>query len=374
MNLPRPLSHSSISMYGECPLKYKLKYVDGIPEKPKHFFSFGQSVHKALEFFYKVEALPAPSLEELLKNYRENWVTLGYRDQAQEAEYFQQGKDILAGYHRRHAAAFRIPYSVEYDFQFTVDGVPVTGKVDRIDRQEDGRFCVVDYKTGKALTAGRVAQDAQLTMYQLACESLLGAEVARLTFYHLPTHHEHSVGRRSQEQLEELRARIKRTAEAIIAERFEAKPSENSCRWCDFKAHCPVFSSAPAPVPAADELAALIDKFGELTARRAELDGETAGVKAALLDILRRKGYVRAFGARFEVQRCGAEKFEFSEANKKKVLHLIKAAGLYESVLAPSAPLIQKLLADPGADAELRAALRALGVPVEASDLKVTPL
>ena len=57
-------------MYNECPLRYKLKYVDNIPEKPKHFFSFGQSVHKALEFFYTVKALPAPTLAELLESYK----------------------------------------------------------------------------------------------------------------------------------------------------------------------------------------------------------------------------------------------------------------------------------------------------------------
>ena len=48
----RALSHSSISLYLECPQKWKFKYVDKIPEKPRHFFSFGQSCHEALEFFY----------------------------------------------------------------------------------------------------------------------------------------------------------------------------------------------------------------------------------------------------------------------------------------------------------------------------------
>jgi hypothetical protein len=37
VKLPRPLSHSSISLYNECPQKYKFKYVDKIPEKPGPF-------------------------------------------------------------------------------------------------------------------------------------------------------------------------------------------------------------------------------------------------------------------------------------------------------------------------------------------------
>ena len=51
MKLPRPLSHSSITLYNECPQKYKFRYIDAVPEKPRHFFSFGRSVHSALEPF-----------------------------------------------------------------------------------------------------------------------------------------------------------------------------------------------------------------------------------------------------------------------------------------------------------------------------------
>lgn len=367
-------------MYRECPLRYKLKYVDNIPEKPKHFFSFGQSMHKALELFYAVKALPAPSCDELLRGYQESWISVGYRDQVQEQEYFQEGKDILREYHRRHAPDFRIPFSVEYDFHMEVDGVPVTGKVDRIDRLEDGRLAVLDYKTGKALAAARIQEDAQLTMYQLACESLLQAEVGRLTFYHLPSHKEHSVERRPQDKVEELRRRIVETAEGITARRFDPQPAEKSCKWCDFKAYCPIFGNAsPGAAPAAasgaeDELAALIDRYGELRQRQAEVESETARVKEAILAILRSKGYVRAFGARYEILRSGSDKWDFPEHNKKKVLHALKSAGLYERILAPSAPLIQKLLNDPGTEPDLRAALRELGSRVEASELKVTPL
>jgi putative RecB family exonuclease len=377
MDLPRPLSHSSISLYHECPFKYKLKYVDKIPEKPKHFFSFGQSMHKALEFFYGGKALPAPSREALLQSLKENWISVGYRDQAQEAEYFQQGRDILVRYHEEHADGFQIPLHVEYDFQMTVDGVPVVGFVDRIDRLEDGRLSILDYKTGKKLAVDRIETDAQLTMYQMGCETQLGCEVGRLTFYHLPSLKPHSVGRRPEAQVAELRRKIVDTATAIVAERFDPKPSENACRWCDYKVFCPIFTKQPvaASVSAVDgDLAALIDRYGDIVARLAEAEREAMGVKAAILSILRSKGYVRAFGARYEIQRSGVEKVEFPESNKKKVIRLLKDAGLYEQVLAPSGPLIQKLLADPGADADLRFALRGLGARVEPSELKVTPL
>src|SRR5271157_4096568 len=98
----RPLSHSSITMYLECPQKYKFKYIDKLPEKPKSFFSFGRSVHTALEFFYNVTSLPAPSLERLLGHYKENWVPEGYVDSEEEARYFSEGERILREFYKKH--------------------------------------------------------------------------------------------------------------------------------------------------------------------------------------------------------------------------------------------------------------------------------
>src|SRR5271155_1130797 len=110
----RPLSHSSISMYMECPQKYKFKYVDRLPEKPKHFFSFGQSVHKALEFFYDVQTLTHPGLDELLSYFEKNWRAEGYKDAEQEAAYKLEGRKILGDFYEKNAPTFKPPFFVEY--------------------------------------------------------------------------------------------------------------------------------------------------------------------------------------------------------------------------------------------------------------------
>jgi hypothetical protein len=64
-------------------------------------------------------------------------------------------------------------------------------------------------------------------------------------------------------------------------------------------------------------------------------------------------------------------KWEFMD--KKKVLEIIKKAGVYDQVLAPSAPLVTKLV-ETGADADLRARLTELGERVESPELKLKPL
>lgn len=379
MKLPRPLSHSSITLYNECPQKYKFKYVDKIPEKPRHFFSFGQSVHLALEYFYGPKEPKAPSLEDLLKHYREIWVKPGYRDENQEAEYFEEGRQILTRFYDKHAKSFHVPFSVEYNFNFEYEGVPLTGKVDRIDKLPDGRLSILDYKTGKKLAAGRLDIDAQLTMYQFACESQLGAEVGELIFYHLPTLKEHRTVRRDKPLVKELTSRIVETAEGITKDRFDPKPTENVCRWCDYKPLCPIYKDQYAGMPAVaakpsgePELAALVDKYGDALAKIEEAKAEAAAAAKELSAALKKKNYVRAFGDRFEVASSPAVKWEFLD--KKKVLEMLKKAGLYEKVLAPSAPLVNKLVEDKTLDADLRARLTEIGERVESTELKLKGL
>ena len=378
MKLPRPLSHSSISLYGECPQKYKFRYIDLIPEKPRHFFSFGRSVHSALEFFYGVKTPVPPTFEDLLKNYKEIWVAEGYRDQSQEAEYFEEGKRILKAFHEKHSKDFHVPLAVEYGFDFEIEGVPVKGFVDRVDKLPDGRLAVVDYKTGKKLATGRLEVDAQLTMYQYACETLLGAEVGDLIFYHLPTLKEHRASRRGAQLVDELKSRVVTTAEAITKEKFEPKPDEMVCRWCDYKPICPIFKDqyagvgmAPAKAKTEPELALLVDAYGDAQAKveLAKKEADKAGKELAAM--LKKKNYVRAFGASYEVALSSAVKWEFMD--KKKVLEIIKKAGVYDKVLAPSAPLVTKLVEE-GADADLRARLTELGERVESPELKLKPL
>jgi len=379
LKLPRPLSHSSITLYNECPQKFKFKYVDKIPEKPKHFFSFGQSVHLALEWFYGGTVAKAPSLEDLLKHYREIWVKPGYRDENQEADYFEEGRQILTRFHDKHAKSFHVPFSVEYNFNFEYEGVPLTGKVDRIDKLPDGRLSILDYKTGKKLAAGRLDIDAQLTMYQFAAESQLGMEVGELIFYHLPTLKEHRTIRRDKPLVKELTERIVATAEGITKDRFDPKPTENACRWCDYKPICPIYkdqyAGMPAPIakPSGEpELAALVDKYGDALAKVEAAKAAAASAAAELAAALKKKNYVRAFGERFEVSAAPAVKWEFQD--KKKILEILKAAGSYEAILAPSAPLVNKLIEDKATDGDLRARLTELGERVETTDLKLKGL
>lgn len=226
-------------MFAECPAKWKYRYVDRVPSKPKHFFSFGNSIHKPLEFMYSGDK--CPSLKAVLKSYQDNWLSAGYKDAKSQADAKVEGEKIITTFYKRHAKSWRKPLFVELKFDFTVGHVRVTGFIDRLDTDKKGGLHVIDYKTGRALDAGRAPGDPQLTLYQMAVESLGMGKVVALTLYHVPSLKAHSSKRHGDTLVAALTAKILDTAKKINAEEFGPTPSENACRWCDYKNLCPVW-------------------------------------------------------------------------------------------------------------------------------------
>lgn len=402
----RPLSYSSMSMYRECPRKYKFKYVDRIPEKPKYFFSYGRSIHDALEFFYNPELMVAPTVEELVKYFHDHWVSEGYRDGAQENEKREEGEVLLREFHAKHEPGWAPPFHAEYGFNVVVGGVPVTGKVDRIDRLEDGSVSILDYKTGKTFKKGRIEEDQQLSMYQMCCEQALEVKVGELVLYHLPSLTEHKVGRRPGKQIDALTKQVRSTAQNILDAAFEPTPSENACRWCDYQALCPVFSdeaprrqaqgraprpSEPAALPAADpaptaqsvrtfgagdnvkdRIAGLIDRLGELEEQKARIEPEARRLREELEALLRENRYVRAFGKNHQVVLNSTLAWTFPD--KEKFLRAVKDLGLYDRILIPGAQKVHALLDDPKLGERERETLRALARKAERGALEIKRL
>ncbi|MBI5242949.1 MAG: PD-(D/E)XK nuclease family protein [Elusimicrobia bacterium] len=450
--LPRPLSHSAIQTYLRCPQKWKLKYVDKKEEKPRYFFSFGKTLHLALEFFYKAKALPPPSLEELLKAYYAHWISEGYASLKQEEQYRAEGVRILEEYYRKNAAAFKIPFFVEYEYRFHLrhdlkirdakgaefeleiarhlrrfrveaeylQPVPIIGVVDRIDKTEDDRLDIVDYKTGKAFDLDRVREDPQLTMYQMACEEKLGLLVGKLILYHLPSQTPFSVERRGEAAVLALKdtivaaaalirrgmAKLKGAAESpeaeqlglglgkaapaaerapgaggcedAVPEEFKPYAEDTKCSWCDFKPFCPEWKhlfakQAPCEqAPALEselQLAKLVDQYGRLKDEVHALEAKAEDVKKEIVGNLREKRYVRAFGEAYEVSLHDEEKWDFQD--REKVLETVRRAGYWDKIVSPMVSLVQKLMNDPNLPIDLRERLSRLGHKTRHGALRV---
>jgi len=174
------LSYSKFSLYKNCPRNYKRIYIDRIAPKPRHFFAIGLTIHETMEDFYTYDGIrKEPTYKYLIKRYKENWHSFGYKDKKQEEEYFNMGLEWLEKWYPEFAKGkWRRAYKVEPYFEVPFEGEKIgkghlmVGFIDRIEENPDGTFSIYDYKTDPILrTQEEVDQDLQLTIYYWVCTS-----------------------------------------------------------------------------------------------------------------------------------------------------------------------------------------------------------
>ena len=345
----KPLSHSSIGMYLDCPLRYKLVYVDGLETEEKYYFSFGNSLHKALAFFYDTKVPHPPLLEELLKFYQDNWEKEGYENEEQEKEYFEYGKQILTEFYNKHIKDYHIPLAVERRFNFQVEGIPVTGYIDKIEKLPSERVEIVDYKSDREpFELDQLRKNSQLSIYQMAVEKSFGLEVERLTLYHLRSQTPFSIESHSQEQIKVMRNRIVEVAEAIQKQEFEPKRG-NYCP-CEFPQFCPYYrhqymTEEEKRIKAFPEIKIeqVVEEYGELKLKYKELDVKEKELKEVLTNYFEKKGVREVLGGRHRVFQVINKKVEYDEGEVRKIL---EPQGLWERVVSLDEKMLRELLKD----------------------------
>jgi putative RecB family exonuclease len=217
------LSYSSISTYETCPAKFKFQYEERLPTTSSPALAFGDSLHRALHRFHDRPVPVAPTLEELHELLQNEWVSEGYRDSAEEQLYLDHGRQVLTEYHRENASTFRIPAALEFRFTVEVEGVQLSGIIDRMDRIPGGGYEIIDYKTSRRLPPKAVVdRDLQLSLYWLAAREIWGIEPERLTLYYLLPGQRMTTFR-TPADADELRRRIATVAERVAAGMFEPR-------------------------------------------------------------------------------------------------------------------------------------------------------
>jgi RecB family exonuclease len=326
------LSYSSINTYETCPAKYRFQYEDRLPTGTSPALSFGDVLHRTLYRFHNRPVPVAPSLDELFEMLDGEWTEDGFRDPSEQQLYLDHARQILADYHRTNADSFRIPAALEFRFVVEVEGVQLSGMIDRMDRIPGGGYEIIDYKTNRRLPPKAVVdRDLQLSLYYLAAKEIWGIEPERLTLYYLLPGQRMSTFR-TPADADELRRRIATVAERIAAGMFE--PRQNPlCDWCDFQQVCPLYrhryeKEQGDPTPKMTEL---VDEWIALKREDWERYRRLEELRGLINAFCEEHGYRRLYGS--DGSAIDRRPVHVTSADPARVREILEPLGSWEDVL-----------------------------------------
>lgn len=252
------MSYTTLCKYLRCPVSFYYENILKVPFLKNDALAFGSAVHYALERMFrdmKERKGVFPSLEEIITIFNNSL----YSERASftDVQYdrrTEQGHNIITEYYNRYINEFSTNVEVELKIpRYMLDGVPVTGKIDKIEL--DGDNCkVIDYKTGDpdksatALTAAPNENDPlggdywrQMVFYKILMENYpdknwivtmgmfdyieKGRKTGQFRQIHIPMF--------TQDE-EIVRRQLKDTYARIMNHEFDKGCGKEDCHWCNF--------------------------------------------------------------------------------------------------------------------------------------------
>ena len=268
-SFPSSLSPSRANDFLTCPLMYRLRNIDRIPEAPSAAAVRGSLVHRVLEWLFDTPAADRtlPTAQQLLVRAWDELLVrepdsaaalitdLGGAGSTQEetARVLAAADPLLAGYFALENPSRLDPHACEMAVAADVgDGLTIRGFVDRVDRTESGDVRIVDYKTGKSPRAGYEGKAMfQMRFYALTWWRMTGNVPRLLMLLYLGdrqslTYEPESADLLATERkIHSIRQAISTAATSGV---FTPKPSR-LCDWCSFQHLCPTKGGLTPPMP-----------------------------------------------------------------------------------------------------------------------------
>ena len=255
------LSPSRASDFMACPLLYRFRVIDRLPEKPGSAATRGTVVHSVLERLFdlpaaervpeQAHALLQPEWERLVEAEPE--VAGLFSDDEGRDAWLASAAGLLDTYFALEDPTLLEPAERELFVECDLEsGLRLRGYVDRLDVAPTGALRVVDYKTGRAPREGFEAKAMfQMRFYALVLWRLRGQVPRLLQLLYL--------GSGEVLRYEPDEADLRATERKVVAlwaaiqratEQGDWRPNPSKlCDWCDHQALCPAFGGTPPELP-----------------------------------------------------------------------------------------------------------------------------
>ena len=271
------LSPSRASDFLTCPLLFRFRQIDRLPERPSSAAVRGTLVHAVLEDLYDL-----PAAERTVESARSMLLPTWHRLLAEDprlavaldpeadfplvdsnvapvltdgqlAAWITAAEPLIESYFELENPQRLEPRAREMRVAVQLEGgPPLRGIIDRVDVAPDERVRVVDYKTGRSPGQGFEQRSLfQMRFYALMLWRLNGTIPSRLQLIYLGDSQVLTYDPTEDELVsfeKTLRALWTTITRVAAQGNWQAKESR-LCGWCDHHAKCPAKGGTPPPLP-----------------------------------------------------------------------------------------------------------------------------
>ncbi len=255
------LSPSRAGDFLTCPLLYRFRVIDRLPEPPSPAAARGTLVHAVLERLFDepaglrtpqtAQAMLAPQWERLVTEEPE--LAGLFDDEAERLAWLAEARDMLDRYFTLEDPTRLEPRHREHAVQAVLEsGLLLRGYIDRLDVASGGEIRIVDYKTGTAPKEEYEARALFQMKFYAVVLWLTQQQVPKLLQLIYLGNGE--IVRYAPDE-SDLRATVRKIDalwRAIERARstgdWRPRPSR-LCAWCAHQAICPAFGGIPPPLP-----------------------------------------------------------------------------------------------------------------------------
>jgi CRISPR/Cas system-associated exonuclease Cas4 (RecB family) len=235
------LTFSKLDTYSKCPLRFRLRYQEKLPEAPRRGRNLSIILHKTLESFL-FHARRDSSLATLLRAYETRCAPPQTPEQERR---YQEGRRALEAFHWREGQRLVSAVALEQSFSVRVGGLEIIGRLDCALETEAG-LELIDFKF-----TNHVPQDPdplQLQLYALGLQDVTGATPDTLTYYYL----------RQEQRIffpgGEAAIQVGKEQATRIAQQLHGDDSFSPqvgswCHTCSYQRYCSAQREKPDPVP-----------------------------------------------------------------------------------------------------------------------------